>query len=445
MARKRNDPVVATSEASLAHDGRGVIKHKERVYFVPGVLPSEQVEFTPFNKQRGSFAGRLEHVITSSEGRVTPPCEYFGVCGGCATQHLAPAAQLHFKAQLLQDNLQRIGHVQPQEWLEPLSGESFHYRRKARLGVKFVPKKGGVLVGFREKGTAYLTSLKTCLTLDQRISDLLPALHELVEGLSVHQRIPQIEVAAAHDDVALIIRHLEPLNDDDLPLLEAFGGVNQVQLMLQPAGPDSIHVVWPKPPASVPALHYLLPDFDLTMQFRPSDFIQVNAEMNRKVVSLAVEYLELRPDDRVLDLFCGLGNFSLPIARSGAQVLGVEGEISMTEQAGHNAKLNDISNAQFNAANLHLEGAEKGLPQSGYNKMLIDPPRSGAQLIVSEYIPILKPQRIVYVSCNPATLARDADILVNQQGYKLLTAGAVDMFPHTAHVESIAVFVGPLN
>ncbi|MFT5260106.1 MAG: 23S rRNA (uracil1939-C5)-methyltransferase [Saprospiraceae bacterium] len=437
MARKRNDPVTTLSEPSLAHDGRGVVRHNERVYFVAGALPEEELVFTPFHKQRGSYNGRLEEIIKPNADRVEPPCEYFGVCGGCSTQHLSPTAQLKFKAQTLADNLQRIGQVTPEQWLEPITSDWTHYRRKARLGVKFVPKKGGVLVGFREKGTAYLTSLKSCLTLDKRIGDLLPPLHELVEGLNAPNRIPQIEVAAAEEAVALVIRNLEAMTEEDMVLLEEFAKKNEVHVLLQPAGPDSIFPVWPKQPE---ALYYLMPEFDLKLEFRASDFIQVNEPMNRKMVSLTVEFLELSEQDHVLDLFCGLGNFSLAVARAGASVVGVEGEQAMVDQAKHNTQLNGIDNAEFLAANLHLEGAEKGLPASGFNKLLLDPPRSGAQLIISEYVPILKPERIVYVSCNPATLARDANILVNHHGYKLLSAGAIDMFPHTAHVESIAVF-----
>ncbi len=265
MARKRNDPVVALSEPSLAHDGRGVIRHNQRVYFVPGVLPEEEVLFTPFHKQRGSYAGRLEEIHKANPDRVDPPCEYFGVCGGCATQHLAPSAQLKFKAQTLIDNLQRIGQVTPEKWLEPITADWTHYRRKARLGVKFVPKKGGVLVGFREKGTAYLTSLKSCITLDKRISDLLPGLHELIESLSAPNRIPQIEVAAAEESVALVIRNLEAMTPEDMAKLTHFAKQREVQVLLQPAGPDSIFPVWP---AQLKVLYYLIPEFDLKLEFR---------------------------------------------------------------------------------------------------------------------------------------------------------------------------------
>jgi len=437
MAIKFNDPVQARSESNLSHDGRGVIKLNERVYFVDGVLADEDVIFTPLKKKRGQFTGRLEEVLKASPYRVDPPCEYFGVCGGCALQHLAPEAQIHFKAQTLKQNMARIGKVEPQTWLEPMQDELWHYRRKARPGVKFVPKKGGVIIGFRERASSYLTSLKSCLTLDKKISDLLPALHELFASSSIYNQIPQIEVAAADNAIAMVVRHLAPFNADDLELMAAFAKKYEVQFFLQPGGLKTIH---PHYPAEPEPLYYELKDYGLKLEFLPSDFLQVNARVNEKMIAQAIEFLELSDGDAVLDLFCGLGNFTLPLAATGASVLGVEGEQSLVDRALHNAALNKLPQAQFSCANLHLEGAEKGLPAAGFNKLLIDPPRSGAELIVEAYVPILKPELIVYVSCNPATLARDAATLVLKHGYVLEKAGAIDMFPHTAHVESIAVF-----
>ncbi len=437
MARKRNDPVQARSESNLSHDGRGVIKLNDRVYFVDGVLAEEEVIFTPFHKKRGQFTGRLEEIIHPSPDRVEPPCQYFGVCGGCSLQHLAPEAQIHFKAQTLIENMARIGKVEPQAWLEPLQDELWHYRRKARPGVKFVPKKGGVIIGFREKASSYITSLKSCLTLDKKISDLLPALHELFAASSIYKQIPQVEVAAADNAVAIVVRHLAPFNADDLDAMADFAGQHEVQLFLQPGGLKTIH---PHYPAHPEPLFYALQDYGLKLEFLPSDFLQVNAKVNEIMIAQAIGYLELTDEDTVLDLFCGLGNFTLPLAALGADVLGVEGEQSLVDRALHNAALNNLPYAQFSCANLHLEGAEKDLPAQGYNKLLLDPPRSGAELIVDAYVPILKPELIVYVSCNPATLARDASMLVSKHGYVLEKAGAIDMFPHTAHVESIAVF-----
>ena len=356
---------------------------------------------------------------------------------GCSLQHLSPEAQIHFKAQTLKENLVRIGHVQPQAWLSPIQDVLWHYRRKARPGVKFVPKKGPVIIGFRERASAYITSLKSCLTLDKSISDLLPDLHEMVAKTSIYNQVPQIEVAAADNAVALVVRHLAPFNVEDLALMTEFAQAHAVQLFLQPGGLHSIHPLYPAEPD---ALYYELPDYGLKLEFLPSDFLQVNARVNEHMIAKAIELLELKEGDAVLDLFCGLGNFTLPLAASGATVMGVEGEASLVDRARHNAELNGFPGAQFGCANLHLDGAEKGLPSLGFNKLLLDPPRSGAELIVEAYVPILQPELIVYVSCNPATLARDADILVNTHGYTLEKAGAIDMFPHTAHVESIAVF-----
>jgi 23S rRNA (uracil1939-C5)-methyltransferase len=440
MAKKQNDPVNARSESNLSHDGRGVIKYNDKVYFVDGVLADEEVIFTPFHKKRGQFTGRLEDVIEAALDRVDPPCEYFGVCGGCSLQHLAPKAQIRFKEQTLKENLARIGRVEPQRWLDPMQDELWHYRRKARPGVKFVPKKGGVIIGFREKASSYITSLKSCLTMDRKISDLLPALHELFAASSIYNQIPQIEVAVADNTLALVVRHLAAFDSDDLERMTSFARTHAVHLFLQPGGLKTIHPLYPVEPD---ALYYELSDYNLKLEFLPSDFLQVNAGMNQKMIATAIGFLELKEGDAVLDLFCGLGNFTLPVAVAGATVMGVEGEQSLVDRARHNAQLNDLSEAQFECANLHLEGAEKGLPATGYNKLLLDPPRSGAELIVESYVPILQPELIVYVSCNPATLARDAATLVHSHGYILEKAGAIDMFPHTAHVESIAVFRKP--
>ncbi len=437
MARKRNDPQTTTVSPSLSHDGAGVVRFKENVVFVEGALPGEEIIYTPLKRMRRRFIGRLEQILSPSPHRVEPPCEYFGVCGGCAMQHLDPKQQIIFKAQVLVDNLTRIGKVEPHEWLAPMQSSLWHYRRKARPGVRFVPKKGGILVGFRERAASYITSLMSCKTLDERISHLLPSLHQLIEGLSIPTRIPQVEVAAADNTVALILRHLDPLSADDLMLLAQYAEKHAVQLFLQPGGLDTIAPLWPAEPEP---LYYDLTEFDLRLQFRPFDFIQVNGDINQRLVAQAVEFLALTTDDAVLDLFCGLGNFTLPVARSGASVLGIEGEDSMVQQGRLNAEINAITNASFEKADLHSEQIAEQLPQSGFNKLLLDPPRSGAYELVKNYVPRLQPGLIVYVSCNPATLARDADVLVNEHGYTLAKAGAVDMFPQTAHVESIAVF-----
>jgi 23S rRNA (uracil1939-C5)-methyltransferase len=354
-------------------------------------------------------------------------------------QHLEPGAQLRYKEKILLDNLVRIGHVEPETVMPAITAECWHYRRKARLGVKLVPKKGGILVGFRERQSSFITSLQHCDTLDQRISDLLPGLHQLVEMLGNNNRIPQIEVAAGDENVALIFRHLEPLSDQDRHKLRDYAGHNEVFVYTQSAGPDSVTALWPENP---PALSYRHDAFDIELQFSPTDFIQVNASVNQAMVRQACEHLQAGPGDRVLDLFCGLGNFTLAMARSGASVTGVEGDDYLVRQGAHNADFNEMENANFQKFDLHRDDTS-ALAGAGFNRMLIDPPRSGAFEVVSQLVPMLRPERLIYISCNPATLARDADVLVNSNGYRLSAAGAIDMFPHTAHVESMAVFELP--
>ena len=286
MARKRNDPVQLRSESNLSHDGRGVIRYRDRVYFVEGVLADEEVVFTPFHRKRGEFTGRLEAVIEPSGDRVEAPCEYFGTCGGCSLQHLSPDAQIRFKAMTLRENLARIGRVEPGSWAEPIQDALWHYRRKARPGVKYVPKKGGVIVGFREKASRYITSLKSCLTLDKKISDLLPDLHELAAASSIYNQIPQIEVAVADNAVALVIRHLAPFTSEDIDLMRAFASEHGIQLFLQPGGLNTIHPLYPEQPEP---LYYALAEYRLKLEFLPSDFLQVNARVNERLIARAIE------------------------------------------------------------------------------------------------------------------------------------------------------------
>ncbi len=423
--------------ADLSHAGEGVVKQPDgRVVFVPGALPGETIRFVPGRKQRGRLSGRLEAVLSPSPNRVEPRCEYFGVCGGCSLQHLDIDAQRAAKEKVLLDSLQRLGRVSPGRVLPILAGDPWHYRRKARPGCKFVPGKGGILVGFREQGSAYLTSLRSCVTLDSRLSMLLDPLHELVGALDCHRQLPQIEFAAADNAVALVIRHLVPLTDADQEKLAAFAREREVQLFTQSAGPDSIQ---PLSPGAPEPLVYRLEDYDLDMTFAAADFIQVNAWVNAAMIRQALEFLAPGPGDHVLDLFCGLGNFTLPVARSGARVTGIEGEAALVEKGRANARANDLDNVEFRAQNLHAEDV-RALAETGCNKLLLDPPRSGALEVVSHLVGAVLPETIVYVSCNPATLARDAEILVHRHGYDLGDAGAIDMFPHTAHVESMAVF-----
>ena len=434
--RKRAVVTLEADVVDLTHDGEGVLKIAERVYFVPGALPGERVRFTAGSKRRGKFIGRLEEILQASPHRTDPECAYFGVCGGCTLQHLDVAKQRESKEKILLDNLERIGRVTPALVLPLLSGNPWHYRRKARPGCKHVPGKGGILVGFRERGLSYLTSLRSCLTLDARLAGLLDPLHELIAGLDCARQVPQLEFAAGDNAVAIVLRHLVPLTGQDVDRLTKFAREQSVQMQVQPAGPDSIRPLWPLDP--VP-LQYRLTDYDVTLEFAPTDFIQVNGGVNVAMVRQAMDLLRPEPGDHVLDLFCGLGNFTLPMARLGARVTGVEGEPSLVDKGAANARANGLDNIDFLGMDLYA-GEMDALANLECSKLLLDPPRSGALEVVENLVGQAAPDRIVYVSCNPATLARDAGILVHRHGYVLSHAGAIDMFPHTSHVESMAVF-----
>lgn len=422
---------------SLDYEAHGVARIDGKATFIDGALPGERVLFRYERKRRRYDQGTTIEVLEASPDRTTPPCRYFGRCGGCSLQHMAPSAQIAAKQRVLAENLAHIGRVAPDRWLAPILGPDHGYRRRARLGVRNVPKKGGVLVGFREKRHSFITPLDDCLTLDRRIATLLPGLRELIAGLSRPDRLPQIEAAAGDEAVALVLRHLEPLTEADLAGLRAFAQVHGVQVHLQPNAPDSVHALWPDP---APTLNYSLPEFDLRLAFAPTDFIQVNAAVNRGLVQQAMELLDARPVDSVLDLFCGLGNFTLAAARRAGRVLGIEADAGLIARARANAGRNALTNAEFRAADLY--GELSPLPWEGFrfDKLLLDPPRTGAMEAIRA-LPADGPGRIVYVSCNPATLARDSHYLVEMLGYRLAAAGVADMFPHTAHVESIALFV----
>ena len=419
----------------LTDDGCGVVRVDNKVVFVAGALPGEEIIFRIRKRRRHYDQGILVEILKPSAQRVRPPCEYFGVCGGCGLQHLAPAAQVEAKEQILREQFNKFGRCKPENWLPPLTGDSLHYRRKARLGVKHVFKKGTVLVGFRERSSSFIADIRSCQTLDQRFSSLLPELRKLVMSLSCHQQLPQIEVAAGDEQIALVFRHLVALTAEDRQRLSDFGQRHQAQIHTQSKGPDTVTVLWPAQPQ---ALSYHLPEFDLEMCFRATDFIQVNADMNRRMVSLAVELMQLQPGDRVLDLFCGLGNFTLPLARKADRVTGVEASAGLLEQARANAVHNGVGNTEFRQADLYAEDTADWR-HIEFNKLLLDPPRYGALQVVRN-LAKNRPERIVYVSCNPVTLARDAEHLVNREGYRLIQAGVMDMFPHTNHVESIALF-----
>ncbi|MDE1943343.1 MAG: 23S rRNA (uracil(1939)-C(5))-methyltransferase RlmD [Betaproteobacteria bacterium] len=422
---------------SLDHEAQGIARHEGKVVFVAGGLPGETVRARITRRKTQFDQAVVERVLRPGPSRVTPRCPHFGVCGGCNMQHADAAAQVAFKQRILEDNLQRIGRVRPEALLPTLQGPAWGYRQRARLSVRLVVKKGGVLVGFHEKHSSFVADMTRCEILPPAVSALLVPLRELVMGLSIRDRLPQVEVAVGDAVTVLVMRVLNPLTAEDEVSLRAFAERWQVQVWLQPKGPDS---VFPFHPREAPRLTYRLPEFGVVMPFGPTEFTQVNAAMNRSLVGRAVRLLDPRPGERVLDLFCGLGNFTLPLARSGAFVTGVEGSAALVERARENAASNGLSdNTRFFAANL-FEVTEEQLAGWGpVDKLLIDPPRDGAVEVVKALGSLL-PRRIVYVSCSPATLARDAQILVHQQGYKLRAAGVANMFPHTAHVESLALF-----
>ena len=437
QATRTLPPETEATIDTLSDDGRGVARIDGKVAFVSGGLPGERVRVAFERSKRQYDHARVAAVLEPSPDRIEPECRHFGVCGGCSLQHLRPAAQIREKEAVLREKLQRFGGLAPEAWLPAASGAARHYRRSARLGVRNVPAKGGIIIGFRERRSSYITPLQDCLVLDRRVSALLPVLAGLVSGLSCSDRLPQIEAACGDDEVALVFRHLVPLTAADVERLIAFGEAHGVRVYAQPGGPETVTALWPREPGP---LGYALPDFDLTLAFQPTDFIQVNAEVNRLVVRSAVALLEADAADTVLDLFCGLGNFTLPLARRAGRAIGVEADHRLVEAARENARRNGIANAEFRRADLYEEAEVRSLwEQVRPDKLLLDPPRSGA-IEVLKHLPAAPPARIVYVSCNPATLARDSEYLVNARGYRLTRAGVLDMFPHTSHVESIAVF-----
>jgi 23S rRNA (uracil1939-C5)-methyltransferase len=417
---------------SLDAEGRGVARNADgKVVFVEGALPGEEVDFQVLRKKSSFEIGRLTKVLGGASSRQTPRCPHFGVCGGCSLQHTDARTQMAAKQRWLEENLARIGKVEPETLLPIVYGEDWHYRRRARLGARYVPKKGGAMVGFREKRSSYITDMRECHVLPREISDLILPLRSLVEALSIRARLPQIEVAAGDNTAVLVIRHLDPLDGDDEGLIRSFAEKHAISIWLQPGGPDSAHPFHPREGE----LSYDLPEFGLRLAFRPTDFTQVNHGVNRILVSRAVRLLDPQPGERIADLFCGLGNFSLPLATRGARVIGFEGSSDLVERARQNAALNKLA-VQFEVMNLVRPNLD---PYAPFDKLLIDPPREGAVEIVKA-LPAAWPRRIVYVSCDPATLARDAGVLVHAKGFRLAAAGVVNMFPHTAHVESIALF-----
>ena len=419
----------------LTHDGRGVAHVEGKAMFVAGALPGERAVVHVGARHRNYDEARVETLLTRSPDRVEPRCPHFGHCGGCALQHLAPAAQIAAKQRVLAENFERIGKVEPARWLDALTADEWGYRRKGRLSVKWVAKKGKSLVGFREDNPRFVADLSECHTLLPEVGTRIAAIGELVTSLDAKQSIAQIEIAAGDETVALVFRNLQPLSESDAAKLVAFGRAHDLAILLQPGGPDSVHALWPE----AVRLAFRIEDANVEIEFRPLDFVQVNAGMNRRMIARALDLLDPRPEERVLDLFCGLGNFTLPVARRAGSVVGVEGDAGLVARARTNASANGIANVEFAAADLAAD--QRGAPWAvrDYDKLLLDPPRSGAAAVL-EYLPRKSARRIVYVSCHPGSLARDAGTLVERHGFKLKAAGVMDMFPHTAHVESIALF-----
>jgi 23S rRNA (uracil1939-C5)-methyltransferase len=417
---------------SLDQEGRGVARSPEgKVLFVDGALPGERAAVHVYQRKASFEVGRTEKILLESPGRRAPPCPHFGICGGCASQHADARTQMAAKQRGLEENLARIGKVVPETMLPIVYGAEWGYRRRARLSARYVAKKNRVLVGFRERRSSHVAELGRCLVLDPKAGSLLVPLGELIGRLSIRERVPQVEVAVGDNAAVFVFRHLLPFSDQDFSLLKEFSAEHGVQVWLQPGGPDSAKPIHP----AQSELYYDLPEFGVRIAFRPTDFTQVNHAVNRILVSRAVRLLEPRPGERIADLFCGLGNFSLPLARGGAEVIGFEGSKELVERARQNASLNNLS-VQFEIADLFKGDINVFGP---FDKLLIDPPREGAIELVKA-LPEDGPRRIVYVSCDPATLARDAGVLVHVKGFRLMAAGVVNMFPHTAHVESIALF-----
>lgn len=419
----------------LSHDGRGVARIEGKTVFVADALPGERVRAKLVHRHRNFDEAQAGEILVASPDRVVPRCPHFGVCGGCVLQHFAPAAQVAAKQNVLAQNFARIGHVEPARWLAPLTAEVWGYRRRARLSVKHVPKKGKTLVGFRERDPRFVADLSRCETLDPALGVKLDALGALLNALEGAASIPQIEFSAGDAARVLVFRHLQPLSDGDLGKLAAFGREQGFAIMLQPGGSDSVHALDGQPPD----LSYALPAWDLKLAFTPLDFVQVNARINAGMIERALALLQPGPDDRVLDLFCGLGNFSLPIARHAAHVCGVEGDTGLVARARANAAANGVGNAEFHVGDLTGDVRGSAWTRADWDLLLLDPPRSGADELLKQ-LPGKSVRRVVYVSCHPASLARDAGTLVHQHGFRLEAAGVMDMFPHTAHVESIALF-----
>lgn len=424
---------------SLDQEGRGVARHNGKVVFVRGALPGEVVDIEITQSKSKYDLAHCKHIQQASSMRVAPRCAYFERCGGCSLQHLEVAAQVAVKQRVLEDNLWHLAKIRAQNIAAPIYGPAWGYRHRARLSVRHVPKKGGVLVGFHERQSRYVTEMRSCDVLPQRISHLIYPLRTVLDNLSIRDKIPQVEVTLNEAADMFILRILAPLSSSDRLLLQDFAHTHHIQFYLQAHGPASVTALDANNQTEA---YYTLPEFNLKLYFLPTQFTQVNPQMNRALVNRALNLLDPQPGERIADMFCGIGNFTLPIAKRGADVTGIEGSKELVIQARDNARRNSLA-ANFIEANLFALDASTLGSWGHFDKLLVDPPRDGAMALFRALMPPL-PKRIVYVSCNPATLARDAAILVNELEYRLNLAGVVNMFPHTAHVESIALFERPL-
>lgn len=441
MSKEFEEPTACVE--SLDHEGRGVAHVDGKTIFIGGALPHEKVIYRSYRKKATFENADVVDVLRSSSARVTPACPHFGVCGGCSMQHIDAGAQVAMKQRVLEDDLKHIGKVRPEVVLSPIAGPAWHYRHRARMSARFVAKKGGVLVGFHEKRSSFVAEMQSCSIMPAHISDLIMPMRELVVGLSIKQRMPQIEVAVGSQVSVLVLRNMDPITAEDEMLLQRF--VDQystpqypLQIWLQPKGPDTCYPLYP---LDAPRLTYEIADFGIEMPYNPTEFTQVNPQINRVMVKRALRLLDPKPGEKIADMFCGIGNFTLPIARSGATVLGMEGSETLVRRAEENAVHNGLERqTEYRVANLFEVTADSLSALGHFDKMLIDPPRDGAIQLVKAINDDNAPRRIVYVSCNPATLARDAEVLVHVKGYTLKAAGIINMFPHTAHVESIAWF-----
>ena len=451
-----DNPINHATIESLDQEGRGVAHVDGKTIFIDGALPNEQVTYQSTRIKPSYEVANVVEVLLESHERVTPKCPHFGLCGGCKLQHMDAGAQVAAKQQMLEADLWHIGKVKAENMLPPLHGSTWGYRHKARLSVKYVQKKERVLVGFNEKGTRLVADMNSCEVLVHEVSALIAPLQSMIVELSIRDKLPQIELAVGEDSnnmregarvIVLILRIMDALTDNDETLLKAFADNHEVQIWTQTKGPDTIKPFWPLDGAP---LKYSLPEFDLTYPFKPNEFTQVNPEINQQMVHSAMQLLVPKQGEKIADFFCGIGNFTLPIARSGASVLGLEGLSNLVDRANESAALNKINNAKFGQVKFDVADlfkmtetslADLNLKHGHFDKWLVDPPRDGAFELIKAITEATAPMLIVYVSCNPATLARDAGVLVNEKGYILKAAGVINMFPHTAHVESIALFM----